>query len=87
MTKDPVHSEQIKRFCRRIATHAPQKVWQRIGDCAETVPLAIMANMRGGGSVVTITVLTNVVKIIRPIRSTALWYTQKILRFYHDKSQ
>jgi hypothetical protein len=68
MTKDSVHSEQIERLCRWVATHAPsRKPRQRIGDCAETVPLAVMANIRGRGSVVTITVVTQLVKDIRPL--------------------
>jgi hypothetical protein len=66
-TNDPIQLDQIESFCRRIGENPPYEVRQRVGDCAETVPLAVMANMPGGGTIATITVLTRVFKDIRPL--------------------
>jgi hypothetical protein len=66
-TNDPLQLDQIERFCRRIGDNPPYEVQQRVGDCAETVPLAVMANVPGGGTVDTISVLTKVVEGIRPL--------------------
>jgi hypothetical protein len=45
----------------------PELVLQSVGDCAETIPLAVMANLPGGGGVVTITVLTTLILQLRPM--------------------
>jgi hypothetical protein len=46
-TDDLVLLEQLQRFDRRITNNPPKEVLQSVGDCAETVPLAIMDNLPG----------------------------------------
>jgi hypothetical protein len=62
-----IQLEQLNRFSSRIDQRTSMEVKQNFGDCAETVPLAIMANVPGGGAVVTISVVTNLVNDIRPL--------------------
>jgi hypothetical protein len=70
-TNDPVHAAQLELFNRRLATIIePRPVLQSVGDCAETIPLAVMANLPGGGSIVTFTVLTTLVLNLRPMLRT-----------------
>jgi hypothetical protein len=66
-TTDPLHMAQLQLFFKRLTPEDTKDVTQSVGDCAETVPLAVMANMQHVGSVATISVRTDLVRHIQPL--------------------